>query len=437
MRPSAPWAILHIDIQEPPKLLDAPQACKRVVMYFRLEGMVVGISHQSPNDFPMSTETILRLASLAIRDNVTLLLKTGLAPIPYHDIHTTLKTRPPYNANMINELSVLILAQRALKSELTASIVICTRFRAQDLNVCLASMSEEMTKGRDIVVVDNGPDPETEAVVRSYPNVRYVIEPRAGLSRARNKGILEAYGDVVVFVDDDVRPEPGWIEPLLASFTPKVDVVCGLVLPDTLEADAQIAFQYDLGFGGMGYFPIVFDQDFLDRSSGSPHVWEIGAGANMAVRRQRVLELGGFDERIGPGAAGGCGDDSEYWHRVLYEGGTIIYQPLSVVKHRHRDSWIELKRQAYGYGFGHIVALFAQFGNYHDRRDLKRAFLTLPLWLGERAVKVPYKLLTRKPDRLIGSWLRGYLGALAFLPLAFKSAPSQKTIPKRSDSRDM
>ncbi|MFD2816573.1 glycosyltransferase family 2 protein [Paracoccus aerius] len=75
-----------------------------------------------------------------------------------------------------------------------------------------------MAKGRDIVVVDNGPDPETEAVTRRNPGVRYVQEPRPGLSRARNAGIAVARGDVAVFVDDDVRPEPGWIEPLLAGF---------------------------------------------------------------------------------------------------------------------------------------------------------------------------------------------------------------------------
>ncbi|MBC7139546.1 MAG: glycosyltransferase, partial [Defluviimonas sp.] len=360
---------------------------------------------------------------------------SGLRPILPGEIDTCLTSRPVLDATSLERLADLISARRAATCELEASVVICTRRRAADLAGCLAGLSGEIAKGRDIVVVDNGPDAETEAVVRGYRGIRYVQEPRPGLSRARNAGIAAARGEVAVFVDDDVRPEPGWIEPLLGAFAPGVDVVCGLVLPETLYAEAQIAFQYDLGFGGMGHLPLVYDREFLDEAEGSPPVWNIGAGANMAVRRQRVLELGGFDERVGPGAAGGCGDDSEYWHRVLHAGGKIVYEPLSVVRHRHRDSWTELKRQAHGYGFGHVVALFAQYGRQRDRRDLRRALLTIPLWLVWRALKAPAQRLAGRPDRLTGSWLRGYAGALAYLPLAYRAPPASEYSLK-ADSDD-
>ncbi len=423
MRPSAPWAILHIDIEQLPESLEAPAGARGIVLYFRLRGMVLGVAHELPNAFPMAMGDLARRAALAIGDTVALLLASGLRPIRPSELEALWTSRPFLDAKALDLLADLISSRRAMACELEASVVICTRRRPADLADCLATLSPEIAKGRDIVVVDNGPDAETEAVVREHPGVRYVQEPRPGLSRARNAGIAAARGDVAVFVDDDVRPEPGWIEPLLAAFAPGVDVVCGLVLPETLGAQAQIAFQYELGFGGMGHLPLMFDREFLDKAGGSPPVWEIGAGANMAVRRQRVLELGGFDERVGPGAAGGCGDDSEYWHRVLHAGGSIVYEPLSVVRHRHRDSWADLKRQAYGYGFGHIVALFAQYGRQRDRRDLRRALLTMPLWIFRRALKAPVRKLAGRPDRLTGSWLRGYAGALSYLPLAYRTPP--------------
>lgn len=434
MRPSAPWAILHIDLEQLPEHLEAPTGVHGIVLYFRLRGMVLGLAHELPNAFPMAMGDLARRAALATGDNVALLLGIGLRPVLPSELDTCWTSRPVLDATSLDRLAGLITVRRAMTCDLEASIVICTRRRAADLADCLASLSEEIGRGRDIVVVDNGPDAETEAVVRRYPGVRYVQEPRPGLSRARNAGIAAARGEVAVFVDDDVRPEPGWIEPLLAAFAPGVDVVCGLVLPETLDAEAQIAFQYDLGFGGMGHLPLMFGQEFLNTAAGSPPVWDIGAGANMAVRRQRVLELGGFDERVGPGAAGGCGDDSEYWHRVLHAGGSIIYEPLSVVHHRHRDSWTDLKRQAYGYGFGHIVALFAQYGRQHDRRDLRRALLTMPLWLLRRALKAPVQKLAGRPDRLTGSWLRGYLGALAYLPLAYRAPPASDHSSKADPS---
>lgn len=420
MRPAAPWAILHIDLENLPARLDAPAGARGIVLYFRLQDMVLGMTHELPNAFPMAAGDLARRAALATGDNLALLLATQMHPVRPQDIPDHWKARRIPDGTGLDRLSGLIAARRAATNDLTASIVICTRRRTEDLAQCLASIGEEIAKGRDIVVVDNGPDAETRAVVEAHPGVRYVPEPRKGLSRARNAGVLAARGDVAVFVDDDVRPEPGWIEPLLRAFAPGVDVVCGLVLPETLAAEAQIAFQYELGFGGMGQVPLLFDQVFLNECPVSPPVWDIGAGANMAVRRQRVLDLGGFDERVGPGAAGGCGDDSEYWNRVLHAGGTIIYEPLSVVRHRHRQSWDDLKRQAYGYGFGHIVALFAQYGRHRDSRDLRRALWTMPVWLAKRALKAPLQILTRKPDRLTWPWLRGYVGSMAYFPLVFR-----------------
>ena len=432
MRPPAPWAILDVDVGAPLGTLARPTEANAVVLRFRLEGAVLGLSRQPACAFPMGAGEVARLAALTTGDTVALLLATGAEPAGPARLAEAWERCGPPDADPLARLREALAARRARPPGATGTVVVCTRHRPDDLVGCLVSLGAEIAAGREVIVADNGPDPATEAAARDA-GARYLAEPRPGLSRARNRGVLAATGEVVIFVDDDVRPEPGWASALLRAFdAPDIDVVCGLALPDALETEAQIAFEHDLGFGGMGLVPRLFDGEFRSASRGAVPVWDIGAGANMAVRRSRVIELGGFDERIGPGAAGGCGDDSEYWHRVLFAGGRLVYDPLSVVRHRHRRDGDALRRQAYGYGFGHVVALFAQYGRDRDAGDLGRAFGIMPRWLAGRALRAPLRRAVGQPDELLGPWVRGYLAALPHARLAFRPPP--RALPAPSDT---
>ena len=437
MRPAAPWAILETDVADWIGGPFAPPLDRPALLLFRYRGAVVGTAHLLPSDLPMTDIEFATFAASHVGVAISEIIRLGpdddrLRPQGRHHNLSAVRLK----GDMLASLDLVLAERRSRPIDVTASIVICTRHRPQDLATCLASIRDEIASGREVVIVDNGPDSETEAMVRAHPRVRYVVESRAGLSRARNAGIAAASGDVVVFIDDDVRPEPGWIAPLLRRFQERdVGVVCGLVLPEALETDAQIGFQYELGFGGMGVLPLRFDAEFVgDWRRGVP-VWNIGAGANMAIRRRTALDLGGFDERLGPGAAGGCGDDSEFWHRVLFAGHAAIYEPLSVVRHRHRRDWRALEQQAYGYSLGHVVALLAQYARDGDRGDLIRAFIDFPAELIRRVRHAPRRKLTGAPDVLLGAWIRGYLAALAHVRIAFSKAParaSSTSLPSNS-----
>jgi GT2 family glycosyltransferase len=110
-----------------------------------------------------------------------------------------------------------------------------------------------------------------------------------------------------------------------------------------------------------GYRRIDFSSTFFesDRTRGCP-VWEIGAGANMAFRRELFENVGLFDERLDVGAAGRSGD-SEFWHRVLTRRGVCRYQPSAVAYHFHRRDWAGLSDQIFYYMPGHAAALLIQF----------------------------------------------------------------------------
>src|SRR6476660_7209448 len=104
------------------------------------------------------------------------------------------------------------------------SVMLCNYNRCQILVRALTGVAGPMLPEADewqVLVVDNNSSDQTHNVVRDfcqrYPGrFRYVFEPQQGLSHARNAGIREAPGDVLVFVDDDVTIAPMWLQHLIA-----------------------------------------------------------------------------------------------------------------------------------------------------------------------------------------------------------------------------
>jgi SAM-dependent methyltransferase/GT2 family glycosyltransferase len=267
--------------------------------------------------------------------------------------------------------------------------------------------------------------------------VTYVAEPRPGLSAARNAALAATGAALLAFVDDDVVVEPGWLGWLCAPFAdPAVGAVCGLVLPAALDTEAQLAFETVLGGLGRGFVPRRADRALLDGRLRAAPVWDLGAGANMAVRRAALDAVGAFDERLGAGAAG-CSEDSELWHRLLAAGWAVVYEPASVVEHEHRRTWPELERQAHAYLRGHVAALFVQFARTRHPGELVRAFARLPAFLARVAVVeasaaalARLRLAIREaPPRPVAAELRGYARGLAHLPLALAPPRSPYKAP--------
>jgi GT2 family glycosyltransferase len=258
------------------------------------------------------------------------------------------------------------------------SIIVCTRDRPEELVRCLASFRTQTRRPDEVIVVDNASTDERTREAAVAAGVLYVRENRPGLDFARNAGIRRSTGNIIVYTDDDVILHPRWLERITAAFDePGVLAVTGLVLPAELRTPAQQLFERLWGFG-RGFDRIDFGHEFYERtrSRGCP-AWEIGAGANMAFRREAFERVGLFDERLGAGAAG-CSDDSEMWYRLLAAGWTCRYEPSAVVFHYHRSSLEGLARQIRAYMRGHVAALLIQYERSGERGNLRRAFLSLP-----------------------------------------------------------
>jgi glycosyltransferase involved in cell wall biosynthesis len=234
-------------------------------------------------------------------------------------------------------------------------------------------------KDFEIIVADNAPDDNSTAIaVAAFPGVKYVLEKRKGLDIARNTGARSASNDIVAYIDDDVCVPANWIHVLKSCFDdPLTMAVTGLVIPSELTTEAQFIFERDWSFN-KGYVPRVFNHRFfLDNLKNGVPAWDVGAGANMAFRRQVFQLAGWFDERLDAGASG-CSGDSEMWYRIMAEGWNCFYFPQLYAFHQHRNTMKELRHQLFSYMRGHVSALLVQHENYGHTGNLLRLYKGFP-----------------------------------------------------------
>lgn len=230
-----------------------------------------------------------------------------------------------------------------------ATVAVCTRNRTQDLELCLNALMKLPDRGQEVIVVDNNPSSDaTKNLVRQFSSVRYVHEQRKGLNIARNRAIAEASNDIIVFTDDDALPDPEWLDKILRNFHhPLVMCVTGMTMPYELETKAQEEIENYSPFG-KGFYK----KSFSFTNSNPLATGNVGAGANMAIRKSLLKHTGWFDEALDAGTATQSGGDHEFFARVLLSGYRIIYDPEAVSWHRHRRTWEEAVKAIHGYGVG-------------------------------------------------------------------------------------
>lgn len=415
---SNPWKIINIELSKPIPELTLMSGYGGIYTVFWWHNIPLGQQVILADQLPMSPTELINLAVQAITPAIgSHLLEQGFkAALPVISKNPARNSPPEFQA-------LLALAQPLAKLEQhfsylnneTISVLICTRNRPEQLERCLRSLQSLSPFPHEIIVIDNAPSSDaTQQLVAKIPEVKYVLEPRPGLSIARNTGIRKSTGNIIAFTDDDVIVHPDWITRITQGFQgDRVIAITGLILPAELENEAQLIFQKGHTGFGWGYRPITFDTQFFeDMKPYAVPVWRIGAGANMAFRREIFDKIGLFDERLGAGASG-CSEDSEIWYRILAEKWFCRYEPTVVVYHYHRGDLDSLKHQMYHYMRGHITALFVQFERYKHWGNLRRVFIALPRYYIKRLI---IGLLTgfRGVNRTLFSEIFGYLAGIQF-----------------------
>jgi O-antigen biosynthesis protein len=311
----------------------------------------------------------------------------------------------------------------AARESLPVTVAICTCDRPDSLGRTLRSLQAQVPSPREILVVDNGSTPATaELLGREFPQVKLVRELTPGLDFARNRAIGSALSDIVIFLDDDAVAEPGWVgaaaRPLLEN--PSVGAVTGRVEALSLDSEAQRLFELNGGFSrGAASIRLPRDAGLPLHGRSAPLIaWavSVGSGCSLAVRRDAVRALGGFDEALdmGPVLPGG-GDHDMLW-RLLQAGYEVVYEPTAVAKHEHRQDMAAAEAQIVGHQRALIALLSKQLVKTRGKaRWSVAAFLG---WrLAKPGVRLARRLVGRDPlpaRLLLRMWAHCWRGLWAY-----------------------
>lgn len=285
-------------------------------------------------------------------------------------------------------------------ADVDATVVMCTVGSCDMLEEAVRAILAQDHQRFTLVVVDNAP--HTGATREKLAGIddtrlRIVSASRSGLSRARNRGVLAARGEVIVFTDDDAIVDPHWLTAMIDPFTasPYVAATTGIALPLEQRYAPQRWFESRGGFPKdmsarvwcAGDIPEGLE--FLgEKGDGGPlfpiTTARVGAGVCMAIRRDVLMEVGPFDPALGAGTSTRGGEDLDMFARILATGDIIVHTPDALVHHRHRVDESGLDRQIRGNGSG-MAAL------------LTKAIIANPPVLGTLATRIPGVLKRVKP----------------------------------------
>jgi GT2 family glycosyltransferase len=222
----------------------------------------------------------------------------------------------------------------------SVSVVICAYDAERTLEECLESLRRLRYPDYEVIVVDDGSTDGTRAIAERFPEFKLVSWENRGLSAARNEGVRLASGEIVAYTDSDCAVDPDWLTHLVAR----------------LESGDWA------GVGGPNLPPPEDDwiPEVVARSPGGPtHVLvtddeaEHVPGCNMAFWRDRLIEVGLFDE-----VYRAAGDDVDICWRLQDAGHRIGFAPAALVWHRRRATVGAYLKQQRGYGHAEALLYF-------------------------------------------------------------------------------
>ena len=211
------------------------------------------------------------------------------------------------------------------------SVVISTYNRADSLLAAVSSvLVQDQAPPYELIVVDNNCADETaeriQQLARRDRRLRYVYEPRQGVSHGRNAGIATAQASIIAFTDDDVSVESDWIAEIRKAFEAKPDHGCigGRVLPRWPSPPPS-------WLNERHWAPLAL-LDYGQEQAIDANNRRCLITANMAVRRDVFDRIGCFRPALQKTAASACSmEDQELQERYWRAGGRCWFNPRMIV----------------------------------------------------------------------------------------------------------
>jgi glucosyl-dolichyl phosphate glucuronosyltransferase len=273
--------------------------------------------------------------------------------------------------------------------------ILCTFNRSASLQKALDSAAAQVLPESvpwEVLVVDNNSSDQTREVAeqycRRYPGrFRYTFEPQQGKSHALNRGIREAEGDIVAFLDDDVTAEPAWLQNVTAPLQHSIWVGVGgrIVPPPNFSPPPWLALEGPYELGGI--------LALFDKGGEGAELTEAPFGTNMAFRKQIFEKYGLFRPDLGPCPGSEIrGEDTEFGRRVLKGGDRLWYEPSAIVHHAVPESRLQKD-------------YFLRFLYDHGRASIREKEQRPPIWFVPRLyLIIPRIVLALLLTRIL-AWL--------------------------------
>ncbi len=306
------------------------------------------------------------------------------------------------------------------------SVITSTRNHSNSLKKTIASVVSQTVSSEEfeVLIIDNGSTDNTKEVVEeltkenSKYTIRCIYEPIPGLLSGRHRGALEAKGDILVFIDDDVEVDKNWLQAFKDTFKkyPSAQVVGGKNLPK-FEVDPPEwilrMWNKNKPYKILGELSIL-DLGDEEREVSPLYVW----GLNFSIRKSALFELGGFHPDGYPKHLLHFRGDGETGIALksMEKGLKAIYQPKALVYHiipsdRLTIEYFEMRYVIQGISDSY-TAIRKRYGKYRSENSVReniKALLRLIRW----KIKINMLKFSRKEEdktmlRFRQAWLKGY-----------------------------
>jgi glycosyltransferase involved in cell wall biosynthesis len=209
------------------------------------------------------------------------------------------------------------------------SVIVPTYNGASRISSCLESiLNQNTSRIYEIIVVDDGSTDDTAHVVSTFPEIRLFVRQNRGPAAARNFGVSQALGNIIVFTDDDCIPLPDWLENLVQPLDDSRVTGCkGAYLSKQSEVTAQfVQIEYEEKYEILAGMK---ETNLIDTYS-------------AAFRKSAFSEVGGFDESF-PNASV---EDRDLSIKLAQAGHKLVFVPTALVYHTHAaGQWVYFKKK--------------------------------------------------------------------------------------------
>jgi len=219
-----------------------------------------------------------------------------------------------------------------------ASIIIPNWNGKDLLEQCLPSVVEAVRsdgEGHEIIVVDNHSTDDSVPFLRAnFPEVKVLeLDRNRGFTGGCNAGVAASQNDIIVFLNNDMIVERGFLRPLLNGFDDDgVFAMSSQIHFWDAEKRREETGQ-TRGFLKLGFLQVVHDEPPPPGRGRVRPVLYAGGGSS-AFDKNKFLALGGFDELYQPF----YWEDTDISYRAWKRGWRVLYEPRSVVHHKHRGT---------------------------------------------------------------------------------------------------